>query len=247
MRDPDLFMQLVAVDEDTAPRGDFYPFALPVVKALRQRGGIVLRTPVTFLAGDNGTGKSTLIEAIAVAAGLNPEGGSGDFDFATRASESDLGRHLRLAWSTVPGNRPAFAFFLRAETYYNVATEMERHLGHLTYNGHSPHERSHGQSFLDVVLGRFEPRGLYLMDEPESALSAGGQLTLLARIMELTAQGSQFIVATHSPILMALPGADIYDVTDMQRIGYTDTDSYQITRGFLDAPERYLRHLRPQP
>lgn len=221
-----------------------YPFDLPAVRALRESGELRLTTPVTFLAGDNGTGKSTLVEAVAVAAGFNPEGGSTSFNFATRASESSLGDHLVL--SRVPGRRPRTGYFLRAETFYNVATEIDN-LGVTDgYGGTSLHERSHGESFLDLATHRFGPGGLYLLDEPEAALSVQGCLALLMRISELVVQGSQFIIATHSPILLASPDATIFEIGaggDISRIDYDQADAVVLTRAFLANPARFLGRL----
>jgi predicted ATPase len=227
--------------DPTAPHRD-YPYTLPVVAALRRAGRWELDPAVTFLVGDNGTGKSTLVEAVAVAVGFNPEGGSVHFRFATRSTESTLGEHLRLVRSV---RKPRTGFFLRAESFYNVATEIER-LGDLDpYGGRSPHERSHGESILDLAVHRFGPNGLYLLDEPESALSVPGCLALLARMVDLVAQGSQFLVATHSPILLACPGATIWQIDDgaLRRVDYDDTDPVQLYRGFLADPGRYLHHL----
>ncbi|SFM76624.1 Predicted ATPase [Pseudonocardia ammonioxydans] len=221
-----------------------YPFDLPVVRWLREHGGLVLRPGVTFLVGENGSGKSTLVEALAVALGLNPEGGSRSFRFATRSSESDLGTHLRVARR--PG-RERISFFLRAESYYNVATEVEN-IGHglpAAFGG-SPHERSHGESFLALLNHRFGPRGLYLLDEPEAALSPTGAMAVLGRMADLTAQGCQFVVATHSPILLALPGATILEIGDdgaVRRTAYDDAAPVVLTRGFLADPDAFLRHL----
>lgn len=234
-----------------APEADTgrYPYTLPVARALARSAGLALDAGVTFLVGDNGTGKSTLVEALAVACGFNPEGGSQNFRFATRASESSLGDSLNLTWSE---RKPRTGFFLRAESYYNVATEIER-LDKAggppllpAYGGVSPHERSHGESFLDLVTHRFGPRGLYLLDEPEAALSVRGCMAVLSRLAELAAQDSQIVVATHSPILLALPGATIYEIDDdgtIDRIGYDDALPVRLTRDFLAAPERFLRHL----
>ena len=180
---------------------------------------LTLGPGVTFLVGENGSGKSTLVEGVAVAAGLNPEGGSRSFAFATRSSESSLGSALRLG--RAPG-RERTSFFLRAESYYNVATEVERLDAEPgsgarllpAYGGTSAHERSHGQSFLDLLIHRFRPGGLYLLDEPEAALSTQGCLAALTRIHDLVQQGSQFLVATHSPVLLAVPGARILEITD---------------------------------
>ncbi|MGH3448642.1 MAG: AAA family ATPase, partial [Nocardioidaceae bacterium] len=195
------FVRQVRLPEPT-PRS--YPYTLPAVAWLARSGTLDLAPGVTFLVGENGSGKSTLVEAIAVAAGINAEGGSQSFRFATRASESPLGRAIALSWGV---EKPRTRFFLRAESYYNVATEIER-LDRdgapllPAYGGASPHERSHGESFLDLVVHRFGPRGLYLLDEPEAALSVGGCMALLVRMADLVLQGSQFLVATHSPVLL---------------------------------------------
>ena len=234
----------LAPDSDTGR----YPFTLPVVRHLGRAGGLELDAKVTFLVGDNGTGKSTLVEALAVAAGFNPEGGSQSFQFATRASESNLGDHLVLRWGHA---KPRTGYFLRAESFYNVATEIER-LEHEdpglleAYGGRSLHERSHGESFVDLLLHRFGPDGLYLLDEPEAALSVRGCLAAIARIGELVEQGSQFVIATHSPILLAIPGARILQIDDdgtIEQIGYSEAEPVALTRAFLDQPERFLHHL----
>lgn len=230
---------------------DDYPFTLPAVRYLAESQGLSLPPGATFLTGENGSGKSTLLEAIAVAAGFNPEGGSRNFRFATRASESSLGDRLVLQRSI---HKPRTSFFLRAESYYNVASEIER-LDRgggppllPAYGGVSPHERSHGESFVDLVTHRFSPRGLYLLDEPEAALSVRGCMAVLARFAELTEQGSQIVVATHSPVLLALPGATILEIADDGTISTVDYDEalpVRLTRDFLSAPENFLRHLLP--
>lgn len=227
-----------------------YPFTLPVVAWLAGAGDLRLAPGVTFLVGENGSGKSTLIEAVAVAAGFNPEGGSQNFRFATRATESSLGDHLVLRWGT---GRPRTGFFLRAESYYNVASEIERLDSDPgsppllpAYGGVSPHERSHGESFLDLITYRFGPSGLYLLDEPEAALSVRGCLAVLARFAELAEQGCQIVVATHSPILLALPGAMIYEIAEtgeITRVEYDQALPVRLTREFLGAPQRFLRYL----
>ncbi|WP_330178804.1 AAA family ATPase [Nocardia sp. NBC_01503] len=228
-----------------------YPFTLPAVRWLAGSGGLPLPPGVTFLVGENGAGKSTLLEAIAVAAGFNPEGGSRNFRFATRSSESSLGDHLVLRWAVT---KPRTGFFLRAESYYNVASEIERldrePFGGppllSAYGGVSAHERSHGESFLDLVTHRFGPNGLYLLDEPEAALSVRGCMAVLTRLAELSDRGCQIVVATHSPILLALPGATIYEIADdgqLTRVDFDDALPVRLTRGFLADPEMFLRHL----
>lgn len=213
-----------------------YPFAIPAIAALDE---LALERPVTFLIGENGTGKSTLLEAIAVGCGLNPEGGSKNFRFSTRASHSALGAHLRLTRSA---KRPRDSYFLRAESYFNLATEIEnldREPGGPliidSHGGRSLHEQSHGESFFALFMHRFGGNGLYLLDEPEAALSPTRQLAFLARLHELVGTGAQFIIATHSPILMAYPDAVIFQMTPdgPQDIAYTETEHYTVTRNFL--------------
>ncbi len=216
-----------------------YPFTIPAVRAL---DGLALDPGVTFLVGENGSGKSTIVEAIAVAAGMNAEGGGRNFHFAHRPSESTLARHLRLVRGA---RRPRTDYFLRAESFFNVATRVEADGVLDGYGGRSLHEQSHGESFLALVTERFIPDGFYVLDEPEAALSVRGQLALLARLADLTRAGAQFVVATHSPLLTALPGAHIYaaDEDGLALTEYADTEPYRLTRSFLEAPERFLRHL----
>ena len=236
------FLRWIELDESGADVSN-YPFTLPVVAGLRAAGSLELDPAVTFLVGDNGTGKSTLVEAIAVAAGFNPEGGSSNFRFSTRASESVLGEHLRLVRGV---GKPRTGFFLRAESFYNVATEIDQ-LGELNpYGGRSLHERSHGESFIDLAVHRFGPGGLYLLDEPEAALSVHGCLAMLLRIRDLVEAGSQFVVATHSAILLAVPDARILQIDVSGNIGevrYDDAEPVAMTRSFLAAPDRYLHYL----
>ena len=225
---------------------DDYPFFLPAVRHLSR---IEFDPAVTFLVGENGSGKSTILEALATAAGFNPEGGSRNFRFDTRASHSALHGYLRLERST---RRMRDGFFLRAESYYNVATEVER-LNRLggsrplldSYGGTSPHEQSHGESFLALITHRFGGNGLYLLDEPEAALSPNRQLALLVRMHDLVGKASQFIIATHSPILLAYPGATIYsfDPDGIRTVAYEETEHYQVTRRFLADHERMLKQL----
>ncbi len=240
------FVRWIELDRETPEAG--YPYALAAVAALRAAGRWPLDPAVTFLVGDNGSGKSTLVEAVAVAAGFNPEGGSTNFRFATRASQSELGEHLRLVRGA---RKPRTGFFLRAESFYNVATEIERleqvdpGLIGSSYGGRSPHERSHGESFLALATHRFGPQGFYLLDEPESALSVHGCLALLRRMVDLVAAGSQFLIATHSPVLLAYPAAVIWqiDADGLNRVSYDDTELVRLHRGFLADPQRYLHHL----
>ena len=229
--------------------GDRYLLDIPAVRYLAEGGALELRRPVTFLVGENGTGKSTLLEAVAAAWGFNPEGGTRNFRFSTEATHSAL-------WKSLTLTRRGFArdgFFLRAESLYNVATnidEMDRapSLGGRvidSYGGVSLHRQSHGESFLALVQNRFAGHGLYLLDEPEAALSPIRQLSLLALLDQLVRENSQFIIATHSPILMALPGAEILQFSQdgVEPVSYRDTEHYQVTRRFLEDPDRMLRYL----
>lgn len=219
-----------------------YPFSIPALKNVDK---IIFSAPVTFLAGENGAGKSTLLEALAVALGLNPEGGSQNFLFSTRDTHSALGESIRLVRGA---RRPRDGFFLRAESFYNTATKLEEYddgMGDLLARyGGSPHERSHGEAFLGLVQRRFRD-GIYLMDEPEAALSPSRQLSLLCELDRLARGGSQMVVATHSPILMALPGAKILWLDEMGIAPrrWEETVHYQVTRRFLCRPEQMLRKL----
>ena len=233
----------VRLKRDKVPSFDGYPFSLP---AIRNLDVLPLHPAVTFLVGENGSGKSTLLEAIAIAAGFNAEGGTKNFRFGTRSSHSPLYEYLRLVKGV---RRPKDGFFLRAESFFNVATEIERldseGMGPLvigSYGGKSLHEQSHGESFMALMLNRFGGNGLYLLDEPEAALSAQRQLSALARIHDLVRLNSQFIIATHSPILLAYPNAYIYSCTSegIELTAYTDTESYRVTRNFLANPQRML-------
>nr|WP_271174544.1 AAA family ATPase [Microbacterium barkeri] len=192
---------------------------------------------VTVLTGENGVGKSTLVEALATAYGLNAEGGSSGAQHATRASESDLGDHLQLVRGA---GAPRKGFFLRAETMHGFYTYLED-IG----MGAPLHERSHGESFLDLVSERLRIRGLWVLDEPESALSVSGCLALLGLLRELVADGSQIVLSTHSPVLAAFPGADLLELGSwgIRRCAYDDLDLVRTWRSFLDSPGRFLRHL----
>jgi predicted ATPase len=224
-----------------------YPFSIPAIGNLDQ---IQFEQPVTFFIGENGSGKSTLLEAIAAAWGLNPEGGSRNFNFATRASHSSLKDYLRLTRSV---RRVRDSYFLRAESYFNVATQIELLdedpfggppiIG--SYGGKSLHEQSHGESFFALFMNRLGGDGFYIFDEPEAALSPSRQLAFLSRMHELVAQGSQFLIATHSPILMAYPQAEIFLLADEAPclVAYRETEHYTVTRNFLNRTDQMLRVL----
>lgn len=219
----------------------YYPFNIPAVRHLEEMGSLTLEKPVTFFVGENGTGKSTLIEAIAVAMGFNGEGGSRDFFFSTQDTHSELCDYLTIGKSTWPKD----GFFLRAESFYNTASYLEQNSTLARYGGVSFHEQSHGESFLALAMNRFEGNGLYILDEPESALSPQRLMSLLVVIDELVKNNSQFIIATHSPILMAYPNADILEFSEqgIHKVGYRETEHYKITKQFIDMPERMVKYL----
>ena len=242
----DSFLRSVRLRRETIESFDRYPYTLPAIRGLDT---LELDPKVTFFLGENGSGKSTLVEGIAVAAGFNPEGGSRNFAFSTRSSESELWRHLRLVRGI---RKPRTGYFFRAESFFNVATEIEnldREGGGPpiidSYGGVSLHEQSHGESFLALIQNRFGPDGLYILDEPEAALSPGRQLALLARIHDLVQEGCQFLIATHSPLLLAYPGAVLYELSEpgIQRVEYEDTEHFRLTRDFLVHRERFFREL----
>jgi len=223
------------------PEGEDYLRELPAVKYLYNMGELELSRPVTFFIGENGTGKSTLLEAIAVAAGFNAEGGSRDSSFATRRTHSELCDHITIV-RTIP---PKDGFFLRAESFYNTASYLDENSTMLRYGGVSFHAQSHGEAFMSLMTNRFEGRGLYIMDEPEAALSPQRLLSLLVLINDLVMRDSQFIIATHSPIVMAYPDADIILFSDrgMERVRYEETDHYRITKQFMEDPQRMIKYL----
>lgn len=212
-----------------------YPFNLPAVRSLHR---LEFHPNVTFLVGENGSGKSTLIEALAVAWGFNPEGGGREHQFGTRESHSPLHRFVRPVKSSL---RLQDGFFLRAESFFTVASYLED-AGANRYGQKSLHEQSHGESFFALFDNRFIGDGLYIIYEPEAALSPTRQLSFLARMHELVLARSQLIIATHSPILLGYPNAWIYQVseTGLDRIAYEDTDHYQVTKSFLTRRERML-------
>lgn len=243
----DAFIRHVELKRAEVPDFKRYPFSIPALKHLEK---LELDPRITFFVGENGSGKSTLIEGIAVAAGFNAEGGSRNFAFSTRRSESELHKALKLVRGV---KRPKTEYFLRAESFFNVATHIEAMDEVISlappvidsYGGVSLHEQSHGESFLTLVTKRFGPNGLYILDEPEAALSPQRQLALLRLMHDLIAQGSQFIVATHSPLLLAFPDARIFHLgtSGIETVRYEETEHYALTRDFLMDPARYLRRL----
>ena len=244
------FLMRVTLLRDRVESFAEYPFNIPAIGGLDE---LDFDRPVTFLIGENGAGKSTLLEAIAVGSGLNPEGGSRNFNFSTRASHSRLADVLRRSRSA---RRVRDSYFLRAESYFNVATEIEKLdsepggppiIG--SYGGKSLHEQSHGGSFFALFMNRLRGDGFYLFDEPEAALSPQRQLAFLSRMHELVGEGCQFLIATHSPILMAYPNATIYLLADgpPRQIAYQDTEHFTVTRNFLNRTEQMLDILLDRP
>lgn len=228
-------------------KDDSYIKELPVVNNLIS---LDFSSNVTFFVGENGSGKSTLLEAIAVNSGFNAEGGTKNFCFSSRETHSDLYKYITVVKGV---QRPRDGFFLRAESFYNVATEIEKLDLESSegvpvirsYGGISLHKMSHGESFITLMTNRFSGNGLYILDEPEAALSPTKQMAMLTIINELVKKKSQFIIATHSPILMAYPGAEIFVIDDdgITKTPYKKTDNYMITRKFLENPEKMMGYL----
>jgi len=242
-----LFLREIVLRREQVPDFGRYPFHLPAVARLER---LAFTNAVTFLVGDNGSGKSTLLEAIAVALGFNAEGGSRNFRFGTRVSHSELHAYIRPVRGV---SRPRDGFFLRAESLFNVATEIENldavagpgpRIGP-SYGARALHEQSHGESFLAVIQNRFGGNGLYVLDEPEAALSPMRQMALLTIMHDLVRAHSQFIIATHSPILLAYPGALIYQLgpDGPTPTTYESTEHFRVTRDFLNRYPAMLRTL----
>ncbi len=235
----DGFIRRIEIDPREEVDRTRFPLSLPALKGFQK---LELHPRCTFIIGENGSGKSTLLEAIAVLAKFPAEGGSTKHQVKTHDTHSDLWQMLRLARGPDLQNDD---FFLRAESFYNVGTYLEQaaigvgppRIGYV-------HSRSHGEGFLDLMK-TIEGFGLYLFDEPESALSPSRQLAFLMRLHDLIQGGSQFILATHSPIIMAYPDAWIYELgpDGIERVAYENTEHYRVTRSFLEAPEHYLHHL----
>lgn len=237
--DPVPFLRDVSLVRERIEDPEAYPFNLPILRGFDR---LEFDPKVTFLVGENGSGKSTLIEAIAITAGFNPEGGDKNLRFSARETESTLHGCLRLGRSH---RRERDGFFLRAETFYNVASALDE-VGASRYGPRSLHEMSHGESFLALVEHRFRPDSLFFLDEPEAALSPQRQLTLLAQMHRLAEQERcQFVIATHSPILLGYPGATIYELEDeaIRSVPYEECAPYRVTHRFLTNRERVLRWL----
>jgi len=235
----DRFLRSVRLKREKVADFEAYPFCIPGIRAL---ASISFHPAVTFFSGDNGTGKSTLLEAIAIAAGLNAEGGSRNFTFRTRDTHSSLHEYIQLIRGV---RRPADSYFLRAESFYNLASNIDDLEVVHSYGNRSLHAQSHGESFWALLSNRFQGNGLYLLDEPEAALSPSRQLAALAVIHQLARRRAQFIIATHSPILMAYPDAVIYLFSgdEIRQVAYENTEHYQVTRDFLNHVDSSIKEL----
>lgn len=225
---------------------DGYPFNIPCLKSFKE---LTFHPNVTFITGENGVGKSTLIEAIAIYLGFNAEGGSKNFNFSSTETHSKLHDYLTISRSF---KKPKDGFFLRGESFYNVASQIDKldkdGGGNKiidSYGGVSLHEQSHGESFWALFMNRFGGNGVYILDEPESALSATKQIAMLSKINSLVGKNSQFIITTHSPILLAYPNASIYEMADGKttKVKYEESEIYRVYKSFLDNPKRILDDL----
>jgi predicted ATPase len=232
-----MYLRSVELMMNKAENPDQYPFNIPTIQSLQK---LEFRSNVTFFVGENGSGKSTLLEGIAHQCGYNTAGGGRNNAYDIDASESSLGDYLRLSWLPKISN----GFFMRSESFYQFASHIDQVGAHASYGGRSLHEQSHGESFLNLFINRFNRKGLYLLDEPEAALSPARQLSLL-RILHDLSDTSQFIIATHSPIILGYPGGDIlsFDNNEITEVAYEDTEHYQITRSFLENRNGILREL----
>ncbi|GAA0711733.1 AAA family ATPase [Dokdonella soli] len=235
------YLRQISFRREDVSNPALYPFSLPAIAGLTS---LTFHPAVTFFVGENGSGKSTLLEALAVVLGINPEGGNRNTRFNTEATHSDLWRHLKPVKSF---KRPREWYFLRAESFYNVASYMDGLMPPEVqgYGGVSLHRQSHGESFMAVLANKLHGQGLYILDEPEAALSPTRQMSALVEIHRLVQAQSQFIIATHSPILMSYPNAKIMriDAGGIEEVAYVDTEHYNVTRDFLNRHERMLSEL----
>ncbi len=234
--DPALQIRGISINREKLPQDSY----LRKIKSINSLNYLSFSNSVTFFVGENGSGKSTLLEAIAVAYGFNPEGGTLNYNFKTPDSHSDLCEAISLVRGERRMRSNGNGYFLRAESFYNVATAEEEYDLPMHF-----HERSHGESFLALAQDKFQPGGLYLLDEPEAALSPQRQMSFLIEINNVSKAGGQFIIATHSPIILSLPGAEILSFDDgrIRQVAYEDTGSYKITELFINNRERMLERL----
>lgn len=231
------FIQRIEIDWNRIDRNSY----LRTIEAVSGVERLEFNNPITFFVGENGSGKSTLLEAIAISYGFNPEGGTKNYNFSTYDSHSDLCNAMRV----VKGYRKAeWGYFLRTESFYNVATKEEDYAD-ITHPSQKYHEKSHGESFLAIAQSQLKPKGVYILDEPEAALSPQRQITLLLEICECAKKGSQFFIVTHSPILLGIPDAEIltFDDGKIHTCAYEETDSYQVTEMFINNRKQILDRL----
>ena len=234
----ELFIRNIEIEWDKI---DKYSY-LNQIDALHSIQTLTFDSPITFFVGENGTGKSTLLEAIAIAHGFNPEGGSKNYNFSTKDTHSELCSAIKIVRGS---KKESWGYFLRAESFYNVATYEEQVCAGSNVQSKKYHEKSHGESFIEVAFDNMTDGGLYIFDEPEAALSSERQLSLLIQIYQSAKEGSQFIIASHSPILLGIPNAQIYsfDNGTIQECNYEETESYKITELFLNHRENFLKKL----
>jgi predicted ATPase len=245
------YLRSIELKRDKVNSFSKYPFCLPIIKNL---SNLNFHPKVTYIVGENGSGKSTILEAIAAAYGFNPEGGTINFTFSTNSTHSDLYNYIRIIKGA---SKPKNGFFLRAESFYNVATTIDEldkeeplKLPKIidSYGGKSLHKQSHGESFFSLFVNRFNGNGLYILDEPEAALSPSRQMSMISRMHDLVGQNSQFIIATHSPIVMAYPDSIIYEIKDgFKAVSYEETEHYQVMKSFLNNTKGMLDILLNMP
>ena len=233
------YLQEISLQKNLIQSFQEYPFNIPWIKTLNN---LKFHKDVTFIIGENGSGKSTLIEGIALSLGFGIEGGTKNVQTKTHNNASSLNEYIKLVNSY---KKPEDYYFLRAESFYNVATYMEQISYLKSYGGKSLHQLSHGESFMTTLTNKLKGKGLYIFDEPEAALSPTRQLSALVAINQLVRDNSQFIIATHSPILLAYPNSVIYELNsnEIKKVDYKDTEHFRITKQFLNNPEKMIEIL----
>ena len=237
LKKKDQFVKALRIDWDNIEQSSY----LRNIRTIAGINSLAFHSLITFFVGENGSGKSTLLEAMAVAYGFNPEGGTVNYSFSTYDSHSGLCNAMTLSKSFM---KVHCGYFLRAESFYNVATKEEEY-SEGCWNKLHLHQKSHGESFLTIINEYFKSNGLFFLDEPEAALSPQRQMTLLLKIAETAKKNSQFFIVTHSPVLLTLPGAEIlsFDNGKLHKIQYEDTESYRITEMFINRREQILKRL----